>query len=333
MATEGFWDDREKSQAVIKESKKKKQRVDAFEKVAGRIEDALLMAEMAEEEGDESALAEVHKSLPALDKAFRMFELSTLLTGDYDSGDALLSIHAGAGGTEAQDWAEMLMRMYLRWAENKGFKAEIMDFNPGEEAGLKSVVISVAGDNAFGFLRAEKGIHRLVRISPFDANKRRHTSFASADVIPEIQDDVDMDINPDDLKIDTYRASGAGGQHVNKTDSAVRITHIPTNIVVQCQNERSQFKNKAGAMKILRARLFEQRRREQEENVREIQGELKDIAWGSQIRSYVFHPYNMVKDLRTRVETGNTQAVMDGDLDDFIFAYLQQEAAENAARS
>jgi peptide chain release factor 2 len=330
MAADGFWNDRETSRAVITERKQKKVRVDAFEKVAARIGDAALMAEMAAEEGDEAALGEIHAELPALEKAVKLYELSTLLTGEYDAGNALLSIHAGAGGTEAQDWAEMLLRMYLRWCENKGYKADIMDIGAGEEAGIKSAVLTIEGPNAFGFLHAEKGIHRLVRISPFDANKRRHTSFAAVDVIPEIEDDTEVEIDPEDVKMDTYRASGAGGQHVNKTDSAVRLTHIPTGLVVQCQNERSQFKNKAGAMKILRARLFELRRKEQEQKVSELQGELKDIAWGSQIRSYVFAPYTMVKDLRTRVETGNVQAVMDGELDDFIWAFLQQEAAEKA---
>jgi peptide chain release factor 2 len=330
MSEPGFWDDPEKTRPVIQESKVKKNRVSSFDKVNTRVNDALLMAEMAAEEDDEDTLEEVHRELPAIEKEVKLFELSTLLTGEYDTGNALLSIHAGAGGTEAQDWAEMLLRMYLRWTEIKGYKTDILDIGEGEEAGIKSAVVSVEGPNSFGFLRAEKGIHRLVRISPFDSNSRRHTSFASVDVIPEIEDDVDVDINPDDLKIDTYRSGGAGGQHVNKTDSAVRITHLPTGLVVQCQNERSQFKNKAGAMKILRARLFELYRKQQEEKVTELHGELKDIAWGSQIRSYVFHPYNMVKDLRTREETGNVQAVMDGDIDDFIWAYLQMEARDKS---
>ena len=330
MAVPGFWDDRETSQTVIKESKAKKQRLSAWDKVSSRVTDALLMCEMAVEEEDEDTLNEIHADLPALDKEVKMFELSTLLTGEYDAGNALLSVHAGAGGTEAQDWAEMLLRMYLRWAELKQFKTEILDVSPGEEAGIKSVVLTVEGPNAFGFLRAEKGIHRLVRISPFDSNSRRHTSFASLDVIPEIEDDVDVEIDPDDVKVDTYRAGGAGGQHVNKTDSAVRLTHIPTGLVVQCQNERSQFKNKAGAMKILRARLHELYRRQKEEKVSELHGDLKDIAWGSQIRSYVFHPYTMVKDLRSREETGNIQAVMNGDIDDFIWAFLQMEARDKS---
>jgi peptide chain release factor 2 len=330
MAADGFWNDREASRAVITERKQKKMRVDAWEKVAARVGDAFMMAEMAADENDEAALEELRADLPAVEKDVKVFELSTLLTGEYDAGNALLSIHAGAGGTEAQDWAEMLMRMYLRWCEVKGYRTDIMDISPGEEAGIKSVVMEVQGDSAFGFLRSEKGIHRLVRISPFDANKRRHTSFAAADVIPEIEDDTEVEIDPEDVKMDTYRASGAGGQHVNKTDSAVRLTHIPTGIVVQCQNERSQFKNKAGAMKILRARIFELRRKEQEQKVSEIQGELKEIAWGSQIRNYVFAPYTMVKDLRTRVETGNIQAVMNGEIDDFIWAFLQQEAAEKS---
>jgi len=330
MAVEGFWNDRERSQAIIDDRTRKKHKVDRWARLSSCIEDAETLAAMAMDENDEAALKDLEGEFRRLSSEVKTFELSTLLTDKYDAGNAILSVHAGAGGTEAQDWAEMIMRMYTRWMEVKGLQATMVDTTPGEEAGVKSVVIEVKGENAYGFLSAEKGIHRLVRISPFDSNKRRHTSFCAVDVIPEIEDDVNVEIDTDDLKIDTYRSSGAGGQHVNKTSSAVRITHMPTGIVVQCQNERSQHKNKDMAMKILRARLFELRRRQQEEKVSQIQGELKDIAWGSQIRSYVFHPYTMVKDLRTEYKTGNVQAVMDGDLDDFIWHYLKFKAAEKA---
>jgi len=326
MAKDGFWNDQKRAQAVMEERSRKKDRLDKWSRISERVNDAATLAELAIEEGDEATIGEISGDFKALEKDVRAYEIETLLSGEYDRNNAIFSIHAGAGGTEAQDWCEMLLRMYLRWMENKGFDARIIDEMPGEEAGLKSVVIEVKAENAYGLLRPEKGIHRLVRISPFDANARRHTSFAAVDVIPEIEGDVDVDINPDDLKIDTYRSSGAGGQHVNKTSSAVRITHLPTGIVVQCQNERSQFKNKESAMRVLRARLFELRRRQQAEKVSEIQGELKDIAWGSQIRSYVFQPYTMVKDLRTRYETGNIQAVMNGEIDDFIWTFLQMEA-------
>ena len=249
--------------------------------------------------------------------------ISTLLDGEYDRNNAIFTLHAGAGGTEACDWVSMLFRMYTRWAEDKGFKVDTLDYLPGDEAGIKSVTIQISGENAYGYLKSEKGIHRLVRISPFDASGRRHTSFASCDVLPEIDDDdLDIGINPEDIRIDTYRASGAGGQHVNTTDSAVRITHIPTNIVVQCQNERSQHKNRESAMKMLRAKLYEKKMEEQMEKLQDIRGEVKEIGWGNQIRSYVFHPYNMVKDHRTNEETGNVSAVMDGDIDKFINAYL-----------
>ena len=245
-----------------------------------------------------------------------------MLSGENDSKNAIVTIHPGAGGTESQDWAEMLMRLYLRYAERKGYKTDIMDYQSGDEAGLKSVTIDVQGDYAFGYLRAEAGVHRLVRISPFDSNKRRHTSFASVFVMPQIDDSIDIDINPVDLRIDTYRASGAGGQHVNKTDSAIRITHIPTGTVVQCQNERSQHKNKANALKLLKSKLYQIQLEEKKKEMKEIEDGKKDIAWGSQIRSYVFHPYNMVKDHRTNLETSNVQNVMDGDIDSFIQEYL-----------
>ncbi len=250
-------------------------------------------------------------------------KLETLLSGKYDKNNAIISLHPGAGGTEAQDWAMMLFRMYQRWAERRGFEVETLDYLPGDEAGIKSVTILIKGDNAYGYSKSEKGVHRLVRISPFDASGRRHTSFASCDVMPEIDDDIEINISPDDLKIDTFRSGGAGGQHVNKTDSAIRITHLPTGVVVSCQSERSQHQNKDTAMKMLKAKLVEMAEREHKEKIEDLKGDMKDIAWGSQIRSYVFHPYNMVKDHRTNYEVGNIGAVMDGDLDGFINAYLK----------
>jgi peptide chain release factor 2 len=280
------------------------------------------MAELAGEEGGEAMHAELEREIAAIQKDISIAEIAALLSGERDITNAIVSIHPGAGGTEAQDWAEMLMRMYLRWAEKRGYKTEILDYQNGEEAGVKSVTFTVSGDYAYGRMKAEAGVHRLVRISPFDANKRRHTSFASVYIYPEVEEDIDLFIDEKDLRIDTYRASSAGGQHVNKTDSAVRITHIPTNIVVQCQNERSQLKNKNSAMKVLRSRLYEVRKKEQDEKVGKLVAEKKDIAWGSQIRSYVFQPYQLVKDHRTGVEVGQVSAVMDGDLDQFIEAYL-----------
>ncbi len=330
MAADGFWNDQKRAASVNAERSRKKEKIEKWKRLSDRMEDAVTMTEMAIEEGDESTVAELAAEFGDLERDVKAYEIETLLSGDYDTNNAIFSIHAGAGGTEAQDWCEMLLRMYLRWMERRKFEARVIDEMPGEEAGMKSVVVEVKGDYAYGMLRSEKGIHRLVRISPFDANKRRHTSFAAVDVIPEIEEDVDVDINPDDLKIDTYRSGGAGGQHVNKVSSAVRITHIPTGIVVQCQNERSQHKNKESAMRVLRARLFEVQRRKQQEKMNVIQGELKDIAWGSQIRSYVFQPYTMVKDLRTRFESGNIQSVMDGNIDDFIWTYLQMEAGRIA---
>jgi len=277
-------------------------------------------------EEDAGMLSEVQTEVSRLEKEIGEFELQAMLSGENDKANAILSIHPGAGGTESQDWAEILLRMYLRWAERRGYKAEINDYQPGEGAGVKSVTVTISGDYAYGYLRAENGVHRLVRISPFDANKRRHTSFASVFVFPELEDDIKVDIREDDLRIDTYRSSGAGGQHVNKTDSAVRITHIPTNIVVQCQNDRSQHKNKSTAMKILRSRLYELEHEKQKEKMEEIQGEKKEIGWGHQIRSYVLHPYRLVKDLRTKVEIGNADAVLDGEIDTFIEAFLLKGA-------
>jgi peptide chain release factor 2 len=274
------------------------------------------------EEDDEPSLLELKKDVKIIDNEISQFEIKTMLSGEHDSGNAFLAIHPGAGGTESQDWAEMLLRMYLRWCERKGFKFSVIDYQPGEEAGVKSVTVEITGDFAYGYLKAERGVHRLVRISPFDANKRRHTSFASVYIFPEIDDDIQIVIDEKELRVDTYRSSGAGGQHVNKTDSAIRITHIPTGIVVCCQNERSQHKNKLSAMKVLKSRLFEMEKEKQKENLEAIESEKKDIAWGNQIRSYVLQPYRMAKDMRTKLETGNVDAVLDGDIDKFINTFL-----------
>lgn len=326
MNDPSFWEDIKRSQKVNKEVKILKNKVQKYESIKSRIEDIDVLIQLGMEEGDSSIMDEIRKELSSLNKDVEALRLETLLSGPYDSNNAIIQIHAGAGGTEAMDWASMLLRMYTRWCESKGYKVETLDYLPGEEAGVKSVTLQVTGENAYGYLKAEKGVHRLVRISPFDASGRRHTSFASLEVLPEIEDDEDLDIKPEDLRIDTYRAGGAGGQHVNKTESAVRITHIPTGIVVQCQNERSQIQNRETAMKVLRARLLELREAEKQKELEKVQGEKKSIEWGSQIRSYVFHPYSMVKDHRTNQETGNIQAVMDGDLDPFINAYLQMMA-------
>jgi len=300
--------------------------VEGWESAAKQLEDLQVLVELGEEAEDESALEEVRAVLPELEIHVAKMEFARMLSGEYDASDAIVSINAGAGGTEAQDWAEMLLRMYLRFCEKKGYKTEITDYQPGEEAGVKGATFTVQGDYAYGWLRAEMGIHRLVRISPFDANAKRHTSFSSVFVFPELPDDIAVEINEKDLKIDTYRASGAGGQHVNKTDSAIRITHLPTGTVVSCQNERSQHKNKAVAMKQLQARLYELERQKKDEEAASLSGDKKDIAWGSQIRSYVLHPYRMVKDHRTGHEVGNADAVLDGDLDGFIEAYLLSRA-------
>lgn len=293
-----------------------------WETVDRELEDIQVLIELGEEGEDEETLAEIRGILPGLEKKIGQMEFARMLSGEHDASNAIVSINAGAGGTEAQDWAEILLRMYLRWCERKGFKAEITDYQPGDEAGAKGVTFTVSGDYAYGYLKAEKGIHRLVRISPFDSNARRHTSFCSVFVFPELADDVDVEILDKDLKVDTYRASGAGGQHINKTDSAIRITHLPTGVVVNCQNERSQHKNRATAMKQLKARLYELELEKKENEAEALGGEKKGIAWGSQIRSYVLHPYRMVKDHRTDYEVGNTDAVLDGDIDGFIEAYL-----------
>jgi peptide chain release factor 2 len=298
--------------------------VEDWDSVDNALEDIQILIELGEDCEDEEALAEVRGMLPDLEKKVGQMEFARMLSGEHDVSNAIVSINAGAGGTEAQDWAEILLRMYLRWCERKGFKAEITDYQPGDEAGTKGVTFTVSGDYAYGYLKAEKGIHRLVRISPFDSNARRHTSFCSVFVFPELDDDVDIEILDKDLKVDTYRASGAGGQHVNKTDSAIRITHIPSGVVVSCQNQRSQHKNRAIAMKQLQARLYELEMEKKESEAEALGGEKKGIAWGSQIRSYVLHPYRMVKDHRTDYEVGNADAVLDGDLDGFIEAYLMQ---------
>lgn len=294
-----------------------------------QIEDIAALWELAVEEDDISLESEIENTIVKLKNQFADLELEILLSGPYDSNNAIITLHSGAGGTESQDWVQMLYRMYVRWGERRGFKVETLDLLPGEEAGIKSVTFSLAGENAYGYAKCEKGVHRLVRISPFDASGRRHTSFASVDVIPEVTDDAEITIDAEDLKVDTYRSGGAGGQHVNKTDSAVRITHLPTGIIVQCQSERSQIQNRAYCMRVLQAKLLELKRKQQEEEISEVRGEQNDIAWGSQIRSYVFHPYSMVKDHRTSYETGNVNAVMDGEIDPYISAYLQQIVGQN----
>lgn len=296
-----------------------RQEVEDWQALHLRATDALELAILA----DESLRSELEPEAAALSKEVEQREFQAMLSGEYDRGDALLAIHAGAGGTDSQDWAEMLQRMYLRWAENNGFKTAILDFSEGEEAGIKSVTIAVDGSYAYGYLRPEKGVHRLVRLSPFDSAHRRHTSFALVEVLPQVEDETEVDINPSDLRIDTYRSAGAGGQNVQKNDTAVRITHLPTGIVVTCQNERSQTQNKENALRVLRARLLEIKEREQEEQIAELRGEYQKVEWGSQIRSYVLHPYQMVKDHRTDYETGNTQAVLNGYIDEFIEAYLR----------
>jgi peptide chain release factor 2 len=330
MLAPNFWDDNDAAQKTISELNALKSLVETMNKLDQSYEDLQVMLELAIEEGDTSLIPDLYESVQELKKEFESFELELLLSDQYDKNNAILELHPGAGGTESQDWASMLLRMYTRWAESKGFKVETLDYLPGDEAGIKSVTLLIKGHNAYGYLKSEKGVHRLVRISPFDASGRRHTSFVSCNVLPEIEDDTEIDIRPEELKIDTYRSSGAGGQHINTTDSAVRITHLPTGIVVTCQTERSQIKNRERAMKMLAARLFERKREEQEKMLAAIQGEQKDIAWGSQIRSYVFHPYSLVKDHRTNVEVGNVQAVMDGEIDIFIDAYLRSQLDRDA---
>ena len=324
MAAADFWNDRNSAQATISESARLKRIVEPQEAFSRRLDDLNALAELAEEsDGDASLAGELAGETAAMASEIDRVEIESFLSGKLDSSNAIITIHAGAGGTESCDWAEMLLRMYARWAERRGWKCEVQDIVDGEEAGVAKATMRFEGANAYGYSKAERGVHRLVRISPFDANKRRHTSFASVDVIAEIEDDAEIEIKDEDLRIDTYRSSGKGGQHVNKTDSAVRLTHIPTGIVVACQNERSQLKNKQTAMKILKSRLYEKMEDEKRAEMDKFYGEKGEIAWGNQIRSYVFQPYQMVKDLRTGAETGNIQAVMDGDLDMFVNAWLR----------
>lgn len=323
MLAEGFWDNQELAQQTTKEISGVKRIIQEWNEVHGLLEEALTLVELLDEVADASLEAELGDLLPKLERAVDELELASLLSGEYDGNNAILTIHPGAGGTESQDWAAMLLRMYTRWAEDQGYTVEVLDYQPGDEAGLKDATLLIRGTNVYGYLRSEKGVHRLVRISPFDSSGRRHTSFSSVEVLPEIEDDVTVEINPDDLRIDTYRASGAGGQHVNKTDSAIRITHLPSGIVVQCQSERSQHSNREAALKILKARLLERQLQEQRAKMESLKGQHQDIAWGSQIRSYVFCPYTMVKDHRSNVEVGNVNGVMDGDLAPFIEGYLK----------
>ena len=321
----GFWDDHEKAQKVMKEKKSIENKIEEYEALATEIEDVEVLILLAEEAQDASMTKEIQDAYDAAAEKLEELRLATLLTGEYDKNNAIISLHGGSGGTDAKDWAEMLFRMYVRWAERKGYKVKILDYQEEKEGGINSATAVVEGDNAYGYLKNEKGVHRLVRISPYDSSGRRHTSFASLDVIPEIDDDTTVEIDPDDLRIDTFRSSGAGGQHFNKTDSAIRITHIPTIIVVSCQNERSQHQNREVAMKLLLSKLVELKEQEHKENLKELQGDYSQITWGSQIRSYVFHPYTMVKDHRTGAEVGNVGGVMDGDIDYFINEKLKQK--------
>ena len=313
----------EKSQKVLQKTKQLKDKVEKYEALKSSWEDALVLIDLANEENDESMLPDVKEAVENINSELEKMTLETLLSGPYDKNNAIMTFHAGAGGTEAQDWCEMLIRMYQMYAQKNGYTTETIDLLPGDDAGVKSATIMISGLNAYGYLKAEKGVHRLVRISPFDAAGRRHTSFASIEVMPEIDDDVEINIRPEDLRVDTYRSSGAGGQHINKTDSAIRITHIPTGVVVSCQTQRSQHQNREYAMRMLKSKLAEIAEQQQKEKIEDIKGVQKEIAWGSQIRSYVFHPYNLVKDHRTGYEMGNIGAVMDGDLNGFINAYLQ----------
>ncbi|MEN1967310.1 peptide chain release factor 2 [Lentibacillus sp. N15] len=325
MTEPGFWDDQNAAQKVINETNGLKGYVDRFAELAEKLDDLEVSYELVKEENDPDLFAELETGINDLQADMNQFELQMLLSEPYDANNALLELHPGAGGTESQDWASMLLRMYQRWAESKGFSVETLDYLPGDEAGVKSVTLLIKGHNAYGYLKAEKGVHRLVRISPFDSSGRRHTSFVSCDVTPEFNDEVEIDVKNEDLKIDTYRSSGAGGQHVNTTDSAVRITHLPTNIVVTCQSERSQIQNREQAMKMLKSKLYQLEIERQQQQLNDIRGEQKEIGWGSQIRSYVFHPYSMVKDHRTNEEAGNAQGVIDGDLDPFIDAFLRSQ--------
>jgi peptide chain release factor 2 len=324
MAAADFWSDRRTAQHTIQQKNSLERQLQSWGELDRRMEDLLAMLELMETEQDVSMETELTTDIGKAEQGLAVLRVNLLLTGEKDLSNAIVAIHPGAGGTESQDWAEMLMRMYIRWAENKRYAVETLDYLPGDQAGVKSVTLGISGENAYGYLKSEAGVHRLVRISPFDANKRRHTSFASVFVYPEIEDDVEVDIEEKDLKIDTFRSGGAGGQNVNKVETAIRITHLPSGIVVQCQNERSQLKNKSGAMKVLRARLYELQQKKKEEEFTAFVGEKKEIGFGSQIRSYVFQPYQMVKDHRTNTEVGNINAVMDGNLDQFMENYLLQ---------
>ena len=321
-----LWEDPQAAQKVMQDLTTLRAPVEQFHGLKNRHGDIAALWELGMEENDDSIQTELEEQIKELQHDLEQLQLSLMLSGEYDANNAILTLHAGAGGTEAQDWAQMLLRMYVRWAERNRYRVETLDFQDGDEAGVKSATLMITGRNAYGYLKAEKGVHRLVRISPFDSNARRHTSFAAIDVMPEIDDNVQIEIRAEDLRVDTYRASGAGGQHINKTDSAVRMTHLPTGVVVQCQNERSQIQNREQCMKLLRSRLFELEQERQAAEKAELAGDYQKIEWGSQIRSYVFHPYSMVKDHRTSYEVGNVQAVMDGDLDGFIEAYLKQKA-------
>lgn len=327
-----FWSDPERSQQILQSIKQLKDKAARYEKLVTLYEDTVTTIEMAEEMQDESLIEEVSQGFAAFRQELEAQTLSTLLTGEYDKSNAIMSFHAGAGGTEAQDWAQMLFRMYTHWADSRGFKWKVLDYLDGEEAGMKSAELLIEGENAFGYLKSEMGVHRLVRVSPFDSSGRRHTSFAAIEVMPEISDDIKIDINPDDLKVDTYRSGGAGGQHVNKTESAIRITHIPSGIVVACQNERSQHQNRDVAMRMLKSRLLEIKEREHLDKIEDIKGVQMKIEWGSQIRSYVFMPYTLAKDHRTGYENGNISAVMDGEIDGFINAYLSAAATGSWAK-
>ena len=332
MEEPGFWDSTEKAQEYMKELKNLKDTIEDYKHLKTKFEDVQTLIQMGYEENDESLIPEIGEALDLFIRDLDELKLRTLLSGEYDRYNAIITLHAGAGGTESCDWANMLCRMYQRWADKKGFTTEMIDFLEGEEAGLKSVTLEINGLNAFGYLKSERGVHRLVRISPFNAAGKRQTSFVSCDVMPDIEEDTGIEINDEDLRVDTFRSSGAGGQHVNKTSSAIRITHIPTNIVVQCQNERSQLQNKDKAMKMLKAKLFLLKQQENLEKISGIRGEIKDIAWGSQIRSYVMQPYTLVKDHRTNEEVGNASSVLDGNLDPFINAYLKWNAQNSNSK-
>ena len=321
---ENFWQqETSETTKILVKQKELKRKIEKFESAQNEVNNLIELTELTNIENDENVAKDILKSTNQLEEEIGKLQLETLLSGKYDKNNAILTLHPGAGGTESQDWAEMLYRMYTRWATKKGYEVKELDYLEGDEAGIKSVTFEIIGENAYGYMKGEMGVHRLVRISPFDAGGRRHTSFASLEVLPEITEDIEIDINPDDLRIDTYRASGAGGQHINKTSSAVRITHIPTNIVVACQSERSQIQNRETAMKMLKSKLYDLKEKEQKETINDLKGVQKDIAWGSQIRSYVFCPYTMVKDHRTNFEVGNVQTVMDGNLDGFIESYLK----------